>query len=223
MLILHGCLVFLCFDINRFTHILQDYFTGAGSNFTIALIPVKQPWGSINNTPLRWRHIGHDSVSNHQPNDCLLNNLFRRRSKKTSKLLVTGLWAGNSPGAGEFPAQMASDAENVSIWWRHHATGINKKCYYNHHEAQQTPCIFYGMYSTTQWMIIRRQKLGQTNLEYFYHWDIAFVKHTTFVLWGLIAKSIQLLLCSAQSPLNIFKIIFLGLRQWHGQWSNSEG
>ena len=21
---------------------------------------------------------------------------------------------------GEFPAQMASDAENVSIWWRHH-------------------------------------------------------------------------------------------------------
>ena len=29
---------------------------------------------------------------------------------------------GNSPGTGEFPAQMASNAENVSIWWRHHAT-----------------------------------------------------------------------------------------------------
>ena len=28
--------------------------------------------------------------------------------------------AGNSPGTGEFPAQMASYAENVSIWWRHH-------------------------------------------------------------------------------------------------------
>ena len=28
--------------------------------------------------------------------------------------------AGNSPGTGEFPAQMASNAENVSIWWRHH-------------------------------------------------------------------------------------------------------
>ena len=27
--------------------------------------------------------------------------------------------AGNSPGTGEFPAQMASNAENVSIWWRH--------------------------------------------------------------------------------------------------------
>ena len=32
-------------------------------------------------------------------------------SKKTSKLRVTGLCAGNSPGTGEFPAQMASDAE----------------------------------------------------------------------------------------------------------------
>ena len=42
------------------------------------------------------------------------------RSKKTSKLRVTGLCAGNSPEAGEFPAQMASNAENVSIWWRHH-------------------------------------------------------------------------------------------------------
>ena len=52
--------------------------------------------------------------------DCFLNRLFRRRSKKTSKLRVTGLCAGNSPGTGEFPAQMASNAENVSIWWRHH-------------------------------------------------------------------------------------------------------
>ena len=42
------------------------------------------------------------------------------RSKKTSKLRVTGLCAGNSPMTGEFPAQMASNAENVSIWWRHH-------------------------------------------------------------------------------------------------------
>ena len=71
-------------------------------------------------TSLRWRHNGRDSVSNHQPHDCLLNRLFRRRSEKTSKLCVTGLCAGNSPGTGEFPAQMASYAENVSIWWRHH-------------------------------------------------------------------------------------------------------
>ena len=69
---------------------------------------------------LRWRHNGCDSVSNHQPHDCLLNRLLRRRSKKTSKLRVTGLCAENSSGTGEFPAQMGSNAENVSIWWRHH-------------------------------------------------------------------------------------------------------
>ena len=71
--------------------------------------------------PLQWRHNGHDGVSNHQPHLCLLNRLVRRRSKKTSKLRVTGLCAGNAPVTSEFPAQMASNAENVSIWWRHHA------------------------------------------------------------------------------------------------------
>ena len=52
---------------------------------------------------LRWRHNGYDSVSNHQPHGCLLNRLFRRRSKKTSKLRVTGLCAGNSPGPVNSP------------------------------------------------------------------------------------------------------------------------
>ena len=69
---------------------------------------------------LQWRHNGCDGVLNHQPHHCLLSRLFRRRSMKTSKLRVTGLCAGNSPVTGEFPAQMASNAENVSIWWRHH-------------------------------------------------------------------------------------------------------
>ena len=74
---------------------------------------------------LPWRHNEHDSVSNHQPHDCLLNCLFGRRSKKVSKLRVTGLCAGNSPGTGEFPAQRASNTENVSIWWRHHERATN--------------------------------------------------------------------------------------------------
>ena len=64
---------------------------------------------------LQWRHNGRDSVSNHQPHDCLLNRLFRRRSKKTFKLRVTGLCTGKSPVTCEFPAQMASNAESASI------------------------------------------------------------------------------------------------------------
>ena len=75
--------------------------------------------------PLKWRHNGRDGVSNHQPHNCLLNRLFGRRSNKTSKLRVTGLCAGNSPGTGEFPAQRASNAENVSIWWSHHANHLH--------------------------------------------------------------------------------------------------
>ena len=55
---------------------------------------------------LHWRHNGRDGVSNNQP--CLLNRLFRHRSKKTSKLHVTGL-------SGEFPAQMTSNVDNVSF------------------------------------------------------------------------------------------------------------
>ena len=71
--------------------------------------------------PFQWRHNERDGVSNHQPRDCSLNRLFSRRLKKTSKLCVTGLCVGNSPVTGEFPAQRASNAENVIIWWRHHA------------------------------------------------------------------------------------------------------
>ena len=88
--------------------------------------PFVEGWGSIMKhwsimmITLQWRHNELDGVSNHQLHDCLLNRLFRRRSKKTSKLRVTGLCAGNSPVTGEFPAQIASNAENFPIWWRNH-------------------------------------------------------------------------------------------------------
>ena len=58
--------------------------------------------GIVSRDSLQWRHNGHDGVSNHQPHDCLLNRLFRYRSKAL-KLRVTGLCAGKSPVTGEFP------------------------------------------------------------------------------------------------------------------------
>ena len=54
--------------------------------------------GMMRRESLQWRHNGQDGVSNHQLHDCLLNLLFKRRSKKTSKLRATCLCAGNSPG-----------------------------------------------------------------------------------------------------------------------------
>ena len=61
------------------------------------------------------RHDERDGVSNHRRLCRLLSRLFRRRSKKISKLRVTGLCAWNSPLTGELPAQVASNAENESI------------------------------------------------------------------------------------------------------------
>ena len=70
-----------------------------------------------------WWRNGHDGISNHRHLKCLLRRLFRHRSKKTSKLCVTGLCEGNSLLTSEFPSQRASNMENVSIWWRHHENG----------------------------------------------------------------------------------------------------
>ena len=48
------------------------------------------------------------------------STVYSGTDEKTSKLHVTGLCAENSPVIGEFPAQMASNAESNSIWWRDH-------------------------------------------------------------------------------------------------------
>ena len=78
---------------------------------------------------LQWHHNGCDGVSNHQPYNYLLGRLFRHRSKKISKLRVTGLCERISPVTCEFPTQRASNAENVSIWWHHHDLKANEDLY----------------------------------------------------------------------------------------------
>ena len=87
---------------------------------------LNQCWDIVNwarGNKFRWtlqcRHNERDDVSNHRRLYCLFNRLFRHRSKKTSKLCVTGLCEGNPPVTGGFPSQRASNAENVSIWWCH--------------------------------------------------------------------------------------------------------
>ena len=84
------------------------------------IIGVRKRWPARNFAVLQWRHNGRDGFLNHRRRDCLLNRLFRCRSKNISKLIVTGLCEGNPWVTGEFPAQRSSNAENVSIWWRHH-------------------------------------------------------------------------------------------------------
>ena len=90
-------------------------------------------WNPVMTSPTKVRYI----CENRHYNDVLFGTLASQITSLTSvystvysdadqrkhqKLRVTGLCAGNSPGTGEFPAQMASNGENFSIWWRHHGT-----------------------------------------------------------------------------------------------------
>ena len=100
-------------------------------------------FSKLSEETLPWRHNERGSVSNHQPRDCSINCLFRRRSKKKSKLPITGLCAVNSPVTAEFPAQMASNAENASIWWRHHEITFTSDRYARDSKSQTHPSARY--------------------------------------------------------------------------------
>ena len=72
---------------------------------------------------LRWRHNGWDSVPYHQPHHCLLNRLFRHRSKKTLNLRVTAFVKGNHRGPVNFPhkwpvTRKMFPFDDVIIIWR---------------------------------------------------------------------------------------------------------
>ena len=89
-------------------------------------------------------HDGGDGISNHLHLDYLLNRLFRCRSKKTSKLCITGLCEGKL--SGEFPSQRASNRKNVIIWWSHHIyDGITYPCTKHLH----LPHIFTSVWQYT--------------------------------------------------------------------------
>ena len=74
--------------------------------------------------PLQWCHNERHCVSNHWRLGCLLSRLLSRKSGKISKLRITGLCELNSPVTGGFLSQRARNADNVSIWWRHHVRGF---------------------------------------------------------------------------------------------------
>ena len=120
---------------------------------------------------LQCRHNGRDGVSNHQLHDCLFNHILKVLIKENIKAPRSWLCAENSPVTGEFPAQRASNAENVSIWWRHH---VHKIAY----------CVLFHLqhrlsfiFSTCRWQRISI-------------WFIAFIVRTVTVLC-LIVKSLQ--------------------------------
>ena len=60
------------------------------------------PGYMLEHNALHWRHNGRDSVSNHQPHDCLFNRLYQRKHQSS---VVRGIhrWPVNSPHKGPVP------------------------------------------------------------------------------------------------------------------------
>ena len=98
---------------------------------------LQQLFWTLTIEPLQWHHKDHDSISNHQPHGCLLNLLLRHRSKKTSKLRVTGLVWGIHRNRGiprtkgqlrekcfhlmtsSWFVRIPIDPNWNRVWWRH--------------------------------------------------------------------------------------------------------
>ena len=99
---------------------------------------------------MQWRHNEHDGVSNYEPQDCcptIYSGVDQRKHQSSASLALV---KGNSPETGEFPAQMASNAEKVSIWWRNRVcfmfcwfvSAHNWLIYYAVRLKHHVPCEF---------------------------------------------------------------------------------
>ena len=90
------------------------------------LLGIEEGWHVVHQA-LQWRHNERDGATNPRRLDCLLNR-FGHINQNIEAPHHWPLW-GNLPVTCEFPAQRASNAENVSIWRRHHVVIIIKICY----------------------------------------------------------------------------------------------
>ena len=71
---------------------------------------------------LQWHHNECDGVLNHLPTQPFIQTQVKENIKAPRHWPL----CGNSPVTGEFPAQMASNAENVSIWWATNSLRIGR-------------------------------------------------------------------------------------------------
>ena len=90
----------------------------------IAQVSVEWHWricvygGEPATITLQWRQNERDCVSNLPASRSFIEPFIQMQIKENTK--APHHW----PLCGEFPTQRASNAETVSIWWRHHETTI---------------------------------------------------------------------------------------------------
>ena len=156
------------------------------------------------------RHNEHDAVSNHWRLYGLLNHLFRRRSKKNSKLHISGLCEENSlvnpphkrpvmqkmyPFDGVIMSILCSMVIQHHHWIWHHSVifrmqniaSIRNTLYFNN-----ILCAFSWntsfMHVTTCWMMTASHYINQLgsdifteNIQEISHWDILKIWHLRFI------------------------------------------
>ena len=132
-------------------------------------------WGTIVSLwiSLQWRHNGCDSISNHQPHDCLLNRLFRLRSKKTSKLRVTGHLCGEFTGDRWVPCtngQLRRKCFNL----------MTSSCL---EQSDNSNTISHGFEISRGLVIRRRRRLAKIHTEVLYGF---FSSYKLMLTWKLI-------------------------------------
>ena len=126
---------------------------------------------------LQWRHNERDGVSNPQPHDCFFDRLFKVQIKENIKV------------TGEFPAQMANNAENVSIWWRHHDQ-IRWYSYLPRIYSIRVTSLYkritrYILGNITKWTTITLRNNANIGLMIVSLWSIIVCKHTNMLAWYL--------------------------------------
>ena len=132
--------------------------------------------------------------------ECLLNRLFRRISKKTSKLRLTGLCEVNSSVAGEFLSHRSSNAENISIWWRHHAKHSTKQW------TMMTP------------VIVRRAGLLWSQQDFEWRWSVPLFKCLTVLEFSFILFDLCLLITFVNFIMNYVPIVTFWIFTYHKIW-----
>ena len=142
--IIHTICVLLCFVVVGRQTILPmssritSLALGQSYDYPVA---TKEPWkiwvNEADEFTLQWRHNERESVSNHQRHECLLNRLFRGKSKKhrspASLAFVRGIHRSpvNSPHKGPVTRKILS-FDNVTMIknWRCKAkqSKVEKNC-----------------------------------------------------------------------------------------------
>ena len=87
----------------------------------------------------------------------LIQPFVQAQIKKPPKFRVIGLYEGNPPVTGSFPSQKASDAEKVSIWWRHHAYLRNLKTIFGYWAV--TYLVKPGIYRAMMLLVNEKQNV----------------------------------------------------------------